>query len=148
VTALASDSLTELCALHHLGIVTRADEHDAVVDTLRRLFAADLEDEVEDDPLDVRASWVLVSPALRFEVVSPRSGRPTPITAFLERSGGGLHHVSLGTVEIGRCKHLAMEAGARLVGENDDHGGWAEFFVDPAQVGGALLHWMQPVEPT
>ncbi|WP_188111262.1 VOC family protein [Nocardioides antri] len=135
----------QLADLHHVGIVTPRDRHFEVVEALARSLGASLEDEVEDDPLDVTATWIQVSPSLRFEVVSPRSDRTTPITTFLTRTGGGLHHVSLATTQIGACKELAAAGGARIIGENDDHGGWAEFFIDPSQTGGALLHWMQPV---
>jgi hypothetical protein len=138
-------TMAQVSDLHHIGIVTSAAGHDDVVDNLVRTLGGAVEYEVEDDPLDVRATWVLVSSCLRFEVVSPRSLQVTPITSFLARTGGGLHHVSLGTTQLRVCKELAMRGGARIVGESDDHGGWAEFFVDPHQTGGALLHWMQAV---
>lgn len=131
--------------LHHIGLVAPHARHDDVVTTLMRTLGGTLEYEVEDDPLDVLATWVLVTPGLRFEVVSPRTDADTPITRFLRRTGGGLHHVSLATNELGLCKELVSGAGGRVVGEDSDHGGWAEFFLEPDQTAGALLHWMQPV---
>jgi methylmalonyl-CoA/ethylmalonyl-CoA epimerase len=139
--------MAQFADLHHIGIVTYRESHLEVVTTLIGTLGGVHEFEVEDDPLDVTATWVSVSPSLRFEVVSPRSELDTPITRFLTKSGGGLHHVSLGTQEIGVCKELVAAGGARIIGENEDHGGWAEFFIDPRQMGGALLHWMQPVDP-
>lgn len=139
-------SMADVAALHHIGIVTTTACHVEVVEHLARTLGGAVEYEVEDDPLDALATWVLVSEGLRFEVVSPRSDRPTPITGFLDRTGGGLHHVSLATERIGICRELAVSGGARIIGENDDHGGWAEFFLDPRQTGGALLHWMQAVD--
>jgi methylmalonyl-CoA/ethylmalonyl-CoA epimerase len=133
--------------LHHIGIVTSTEQHDGLVDTLVRVLGGVLEYEVEDDPLDVRATWVPISPGLRIEVVSPRSSRRTPITAFLDRhGGGGLHHVSMATAQLGTCKQLLSSSGGVVVGEDEDHGGWAEFFLDPSQTGGALMHWMQAVD--
>lgn len=142
----ATPAMGDVAALHHIGIVTTTARHAEVVEQLARTLGGAVEYEVEDDPLDVLATWVLVADGLRFEVVSPRSGRVTPVTAFLDRTGGGLHHVSLETERIGTCRDLAAAGGARIIGENDDHGGWAEFFVDPHQTGGALLHWMQAVD--
>jgi methylmalonyl-CoA/ethylmalonyl-CoA epimerase len=142
----AHPTMGEVAALHHIGIATTTARHAEVVASLVGTLGGAVEYEVEDDPLDVLATWVLVSDGLRFEVVSPRSERPTPITGFLDRTGGGLHHVSLATERIGTCRDLAVAGGARIIGENDDHGGWAEFFVDPRQTGGALLHWMQAVD--
>ena len=132
--------------LHHIGLVAPHARHGDVVTTLVRTLGGTLEFEVEDDPLDVLATWVLVTPSLRLEVVSPRTDADTPITRFLRRTGGGLHHVSLATTELGVCKELVARGGGRVIGEDDDHGGWAEFFLDPEQSGGALLHWMQPVD--
>ena len=142
----APPSMADLAALHHIGIVTTTARHAGVVQHLVRTLGGAVEYEVEDDPLDVLATWVLVSEGPRFEVVSPRSDRATPITGFLDRTGGGLHHVSLATETIGTCRDLALAGGARIIGENEDHGGWAEFFLDPHQTGGALLHWMQAVD--
>ena len=142
----ANPTMGEIAALHHIGIVTTTARHGEVLERLARTLGGAVEYEVEDDPLDVLATWVLVSDGLRFEVVSPRSDRTTPITGFLDRTGGGLHHVSLATNRIGTCRDLAVAGGARIIGENDDHGGWAEFFLDPQQTGGALLHWMQAVD--
>ncbi|QYJ03537.1 VOC family protein [Nocardioides panacisoli] len=141
-----SGSMARLADLHHIGIVVAREHHHAVVTTLMHTLGGVLEFEVDDDPLDVTATWVHVSAALRFEVVSPRSDQETAITRFLDRTGGGLHHVSLGTEQIGSCKELVADAGATIIGENDDHGGWAEFFIDPRETGGALLHWMQELD--
>jgi methylmalonyl-CoA/ethylmalonyl-CoA epimerase len=138
--------MAQVADLHHIGIVTATVRHAEVVENLMSILSGTLEFEIEDDPLDVLATWVQVSPTLRFEVVSPRGDLATPITHFLERTGGGLHHVSLATTQLGVCRELAAAGGARIVGECEDHGGWAEFFVDPHQTGGALLHWMQEVE--
>ncbi len=136
-------SIAEVSALHHIGIVTAQDDHQRLVANLVDGLGGEVEFEIEDDPLDVLATWVPIAPGLRFEVVSPRSESVTPITRFLARTGGGLHHVSLETEEIGVCRDLVAGSGMRTVGENDDHGGWAEFFLDPSQTGRALLHWMQ-----
>jgi hypothetical protein len=139
--------MAQLAELHHIGIVTSGERHRRVVTTILETLGGVQEYEVEDEPLDVTATWVAVAPSLRLEVVSPRSELETPISQFLARTGGGLHHVSLGTQHLGSCKALVTAGGARVIGENDDHGGWAEFFIDPRQLGGALLHWMQAVEP-
>ncbi|OUZ11163.1 hypothetical protein BHE97_04740 [Aeromicrobium sp. PE09-221] len=138
-------SIADVAALHHIGIVTTKDDHVRLVRNLVEGLGGEVEFEVEDEPLDVLATWVPIGPGLRFEVVSPRSEAPTPITRFLAKAGGGLHHVSLETEEIGVCRELVTASGMRTVGENDDHGGWAEFFLDPSQTGRALLHWMQAV---
>lgn len=133
--------------LHHIGIATFRERHDEIVADLAQVLGGHVEFEVEDDPLDVAATWVWVSPTLRWEVMSPRSERETPITRFLAKTGGGLHHVSFGTDQVGRCKELLAARGATIIGEDDDHGGWAEFFLDPRRTGGALLHWMQELRP-
>lgn len=129
--------------LHHIGIVTTPDRYDAIVRLLVDALDARLEEEGEDEELDIRAAWILLRSGVRFEVVCPRSDREGPIATFLERTGGGLHHVSFETESIGECRSLVSAGGARVVGESDNHAGWAEFFVDPKQTGGALLHWMQ-----
>jgi len=136
----------DLFVLHHIGIVTSPQRYHDVVATLIDGLRGTLEDEGGDDPLDINATWIRVPSGLRLEVVCPRSDLDGPISRFLEKTGGGFHHVSFETTAIGTCKALTKAGGARIVGECDDHGGWAEFFIDPEQTGGALLHWMQALD--
>lgn len=49
------------------------------------------------------------------------------------------HHVSFDAAGITACRRVALARGD-LIGMADDHGGIAEFFVDPSQTGRALLH--------
>ncbi|GHE88723.1 hypothetical protein GCM10017786_20920 [Amycolatopsis deserti] len=134
-----------LFALHHIGIVTAKERYHDVVATLLGCLGGVVEEEGGDDKLDILGSWIQVGAGLRLEVFAPRHRIDTPITRYLAKSGGGLHHVSLETTEIGACKALAVAGGAAIVGESADHDGWAEHFIDPAQTGGALLHWMQRI---
>lgn len=135
----------ELGNLHHIGIVVPTGREDAVVAALARLFAGTVEDAGEDEALDARWTWIRASSGSLLEVVSPLSDTATPLTRFLQRTGGGLHHVSFDAADIGACRATALDRGATVVGENGDHAGWAEFFVAPTVTGGALFHWMQAV---
>ena len=136
----------DLFVLHHIGIVTPRERYADVVAAVIGGLRAELEDEGEDYELDIQASWIQVPSGLRLEVVSPKGNADGPITRFLSKTGGGLHHISFETTEIDSCKALAVSGGARIVGESDDHAGWAEFFMDPKQTCGALLHWMQALQ--
>ncbi|MCW7946039.1 hypothetical protein AAW14_29585 [Streptomyces hygroscopicus] len=54
-----------------------------------------------DDALDARWTWIRASWGLMLEVVSPRSAADTSLNRFLERTGGGLHHVSFDAADLG-----------------------------------------------
>jgi methylmalonyl-CoA/ethylmalonyl-CoA epimerase len=135
-----------LFSLHHIGILSVRERYDDVVAAVVDCLGGIVEDEGGDEELDIQGSWIRVGSGTRLEVFAPRGRIESPITRYLARSGGGLHHVSFETAEIGACKALAVAGGAAIVGESADHDGWAEHFIDPAQTGGALLHWMQAVD--
>ncbi|WP_037367351.1 VOC family protein [Amycolatopsis orientalis] len=133
----------DLFSLHHIGIVTARRRYDDTVATIVACLGGVVEEQGEDEELDIQGTWLQVGSGLRLEVFAPRHRIESPITKYLSRSGGGLHHVSFETAEIGACRALAVAGGAAVIGESADHDGWAEHFLDPAQTGGALLHWMQ-----
>lgn len=132
--------------LHHIGIVVPAAGDARLVRDLSGWFGGAVVDEGEDEELDVHWTWVGGPGGVLLEVVAPRLSRRTAITRFIARTGGGLHHVSFETSDVGACARLLHDRDAVTVGHHDDHGGWAEFFLAPDQVGGARLHWMQAVE--
>lgn len=139
----ASESAHE--RLHHLGIVVPKEGYAALLRGACRWFDSDIVDEGEDDELDIHWAWVNGPGGVLIEAVAPRSGHRTAITRFLARTGGGLHHVSFETTALTSCAGLLHERDAVTVGHREDHGGWAEFFMAPDQLGGARLHWMQAV---
>lgn len=130
--------------LHHIGIVTPPERFDQTVATVLGALGGVIEEEGGDDELDMRGVWIQAG-GIRLEIVTPRSDADGPMTRFLARSGDGLHHVSFETGALETCKQLARESGASIIGESDDHAGWAEYFLHPHQTGGALLHWMQKI---
>ena len=143
----AGPAKPELGLINHIGMVVPAAEHDAIVDTLVRLFAGEINQGGDDAALDARWSWVKASSGLILELCSPLGDGPTSLMRFIERTGGGLHHISFDADDIHACRAAARARGATLIGENDDHAGWAELFVRPDAAGNVLLHWMQPVGP-
>lgn len=132
--------------VHHIGIVVPKVSYDELVRNLCQWFDGDIVDAGQDEPLDIAWTWVPGPGDILLEAVAPRSSQETAITRFLARTGGGLHHVSFETPELSGCAELMNDRGAGTLAHAANHGGWAEFFLDPNIVGGARLHWMQSVE--
>lgn len=132
----ARETASPLGSLHHIGIVVR--EFDAAVANLGTLLVGRVIDEGEDGPLGARWAQLEVPGSPIVEVLTA-SGEG-PIADYLERHGTGVHHLSFRPASFDASLGHARACGFGILGENHDHGGAEEFFVDPKLTGGALFH--------
>jgi LAO/AO transport system kinase len=79
----------------------------------------------------------------RIELLEP-TAPDSPISKFLEKRGGGLHHVALRVPDLAAAVSRLRAAGARLLNEpRAGAGGHLYVFVHPASTGGVLLELIQ-----
>ena len=79
----------------------------------------------------------------RIELLEPTAA-DSPIARFLEKRGGGLHHVALRVPDLPAAVERLRAAGARLLNEpRAGAGGHLYVFVHPASTGGVLLELIQ-----
>jgi methylmalonyl-CoA epimerase len=82
----------------------------------------------------------------RIELLEP-SAPDSPISKFLEKRGGGLHHLALKVPDLDAAVERLRAAGARLLNEpRAGAGGHRYVFVHPASTGGVLLELIQESE--
>jgi methylmalonyl-CoA/ethylmalonyl-CoA epimerase len=141
----SSEGSVDPGVLHHIGIVVPAGAQGELAATLAGALDAHRVDGGEDEALDVRWEWLATPGSPILELLSPRSDRSTPVSDFVERTGGGLHHLSFLTDGLDTCRARLVDRGIAVTGYDPDHDGWSEFFLHPRTTFGALLHWMQPV---
>lgn len=128
---------------HHVGVVVETARYDDTVDALCRLLGGAVSDGGEDEGLDMRWSFVSSVGNPPIEVATPLGNHETGLTRYLETHAGGLHHVSFETFDLDEVARHVDAAGLQQLGRNDDHGGYAELFVNPRQLGGALFHVLE-----
>lgn len=128
---------------HHVGIVVPADQHDATVSTFTTLLGATISDGGEDEPLDIRWTFLESAGNPIFEIASPMGNKESAMTRFLDQGRRGLHHVSFETAHLPDSLAHTTSAGIPVIGHEEDHGGFAEFFVSPTVTGGALVHVLE-----
>jgi len=82
------------------------------------------------------------------ELIAPL-GPETGVARFLERRGGGLHHVAYRVADIDAALSALAGAGVRLIDERPRTGirNSRVAFVHPASAGGVLTEIVQPAEP-
>jgi LAO/AO transport system kinase len=82
----------------------------------------------------------------RVELLEPLAGDGGPVGAFLDKRGGGIHHVCLEVADIEAALGRLRAAGAQLVGEapRPGAGGRLVAFVHPRSTGGVLVELSQP----
>lgn len=129
--------------LHHIGIVVEPSRYADTIANLCALLGGEVTESGEDEPLDMRWAFVASAGNPPIEVAAPRGNRPTSLVRYLERRGGGLHHVSFETFDLGAAALHIDAVGLPPVGRDDDHGGYAEVFVHPKSLGGALFHVLE-----
>ena len=130
-----------LTEIDHVAIAV--EDLDAAIEYYRRSFGAEVahreiveSDGVEEALIAVAESYI--------QLVSPT--RPdSPVAAFLERRGEGLHHVGYRVDDCAAALQAVREAGGRLIDEAPRPGsrGTTVAFVHPKGSLGTLIELVQ-----
>jgi len=127
--------------INHLGIATKG------IDEALKFWADSLGLEnvhmetVEDQK--VRVAMLPVGES-RIELLEPTSD-DSPISKFLEKRGGGIHHIAVEVDDIKAALEKLRSQGARLIDEEPRIGaeGCLVAFVHPGSTGGVLLELVE-----
>ncbi len=119
--------------MDHVGIAV-----ESIEDGERLLFALGCEKIHVEESDDGRFTWAtyVLGDASRLELVAPKPGTESFLTAFLEEKGPGLHHITLEVADIDAAVRGLEAQGYQIVDRAAfDH--WAEAFISPSNPGSA-----------
>lgn len=127
--------------IDHLGIATRGIE-DALRFWEDALGLENVHTETVDDQ-KVRVAMLPLGES-RIELLEP-TGEDSPISKFLDKRGGGLHHIAVRVDNIEAALARLKEKGMRLIDERPRVGaeGCLVAFVHPSSANGVLLELVQ-----
>lgn len=130
--------------LHHVAIAVESLEAArAVYEGALGLAASEVE-HVEDQKVNV---LVLHAGTQRIELVEPASA-DSPISGFLAKRGGGLHHLAWKVDDVGKAIAELKSKGVRMIDEAPRPGahGTRIAFVHPKSTGGVLMELVQEAD--
>ena len=127
--------------INHLGIATK-DIKDALKFWTGSLGLENVHTETVEDQ-KVRVAMLPIGES-RVELLEPTSD-DSPISKFLEKRGGGIHHIAVRVDDIEASLAKLKEKGMRLIDEKPRIGaeGCLVAFVHPASANGVLLELVQ-----
>ncbi len=130
--------------INHLGIATKGID-EALKFWEDALGLENVHTEIVEDQ-KVRVAMLPIGES-RVELLEPTS-EDSPISKFLEKRGGGIHHIAVETDDIEAALAKLKAQGARLIDEKPRIGaeGCLVAFVHPSTTGGVLLELVQNVE--
>lgn len=127
--------------LHHVAIVVPSiAEARRTYEGVLGMSAAEPE-YVADQKVNV---LVCYAGAQRIELVEPAAD-DSPVSGFLERRGGGLHHLAYRVADVARAIEVLRAGGVRLIDEAPRPGahGTRIAFVHPKSTGGVLTELVE-----
>ncbi len=127
--------------IHHIGIATRGIE-DAT-NVWRELLEMSPAHTEEVMSQKVRVCMLPIGES-RIELLEPTS-EDSPISKFLEKRGGGIHHIAVSVEDIRTSLADLKSKGAKLIDEEPriGAGGCLVAFIHPSSTGGVLLELVQ-----
>jgi methylmalonyl-CoA/ethylmalonyl-CoA epimerase len=130
--------------IDHLGIATKSIE-EALKFWQNSLGLENVHTEIVEEQ-KVRVAMLPVGES-RVELLEPTSD-DSPISKFLEKRGGGIHHIAVEVEDIEAMLAKLKGEGARLIDETPRIGaeGCLIAFVHPAATGGVLLELTQKIK--
>ena len=130
--------------INHLGIATNGID-DALKFWADALGIENVHTETVEDQ-KVRVAMLPIGES-RVELLEPTSD-DSPISKFLEKRGGGIHHIAVEVEDIEASLAQLKAQGMRLIDESPRIGaeGCLVAFVHPAASGGVLLELVQTVD--
>lgn len=130
--------------INHLGIATKGIDN-ALKFWSDALGLENVHTEVVEEQ-KVRVAMLPIGES-RVELLEPTSD-DSPISNFLEKRGGGIHHIAVEVDDIEASLAQLRSLGMRLIDESPRVGaeGCLVAFVHPAASGGVLLELVQTVK--
>ena len=130
--------------INHLGIATKGID-EALKFWGDALGLDNVHTEVVEDQ-KVRVAMLPLGES-RIELLEPTSD-DSPISKFLEKRGGGIHHIAVEVEDIESSLAKLKEKGMRLIDEKPRIGaeGCLVAFVHPSSANGVLLELIQTTE--
>lgn len=130
--------------INHLGIATNGID-EALEFWEDALGLENVHTEVVEDQ-KVRVAMLPIGES-RVELLEPTSD-DSPISKFLEKRGGGIHHIAIDVDDIEASLAQLKAKGMRLIDETPRIGaeGCLVAFVHPASTNGVLLELVQTLE--
>ncbi len=127
--------------INHLGIATKGID-EALKFWEDALGLENVHTEVVEDQ-KVRVAMLPIGES-RIELLEPTS-EDSPISKFLEKRGGGIHHIAVEVEDIRAALAKLKREGARLIDEEPRIGaeGCLVAFVHPSSANGVLLELVQ-----
>ena len=127
--------------INHLGIATKGID-DALEFWTDALGLENVHTEVVEDQ-KVRVAMLPLGES-RIELLEP-TAEDSPISKFLEKRGGGIHHIAVEVEDIQASLERMKSRGMRLIDESPRIGaeGCLVAFVHPGSTGGVLLELVQ-----
>src|SRR5688572_12603452 len=130
--------------INHLGIATKSIDN-ALEFWSDALGLENIHTEVVEDQ-KVRVAMLPIGES-RIELLEPTSD-DSPISKFLEKRGGGIHHIAVEVDDIEAALRKLKARGVRLIDEKARIGaeGCLVAFVHPSASNGVLLELVQTTE--
>ena len=127
--------------IHHIGIATEGINEAA--NLWRDLLGLEADHTEEVLGQRVRVCMLPVGES-RLELLEPVAA-DSPISKFLEKRGGGVHHIAIAVDDIQSALADLKAKGARLIDETPRTGadGCLVAFIHPSSTGGVLLELVQ-----
>jgi len=127
--------------INHLGIATKGID-EALKFWSDALGLENVHTEVVEDQ-KVRVAMLPIGES-RIELLEPTSD-DSPISKFLEKRGGGIHHIAVEVEDIEASINTLKAKGMRLIDERPRTGaeGCLVAFVHPSSANGVLLELVQ-----
>ena len=127
--------------INHLGIATKGID-EALMFWSDALGLENVHTEVVEDQ-KVRVAMLPIGES-RIELLEPTSD-DSPISKFLEKRGGGIHHIAVEGDDIKTSLAILKQKGMRLIDESPRIGaeGCLVAFVHPSSTNGVLLELVQ-----
>ena len=127
--------------INHLGIATKGID-EALAFWQDALGLENVHTEIVEDQ-KVRVAMLPIGES-RIELLEPTS-EDSPISKFLEKRGGGIHHIAVEVEDIEASLKQLKDKGMRLIDETPRIGaeGCLVAFIHPSSAGGVLLELVQ-----
>ena len=127
--------------IHHIGIAT--NEIGVAAEIWGELLGLKPDHTEEVAAQKVRVCMLPVGES-RLELLEPMSA-DSPISKFLEKRGGGIHHIAVSVENIRSALDDLKQKGARLIDEEPrvGAGGCLVAFIHPSSTAGVLLELVE-----